>query len=363
MHPFHALRAGINWAGYTYRKNDGYGRYSAHMVRALRRAGAQVTPLLAAHADMPDDLARLAGLDWSRLTITCAPPYLLNRIPGDAPHWLYSMTEGTELPHGWADVIAESGVERVLVPCESNAETFRAALAKVGCTLPVGVVPGGTDPDEFPFTPRTPGNPYTFLTIADRGGRKGWSETYMAFYEAFGTAKDTPNVRLIAKCLPHGNNIIDLIAESGVEQIDPRIRFWRESVANPADIYAAADCVVMPSRMEGWGMPHREAAMMGLPVITQVVGGLDDGYTHHWAYTVEGGQWEHIPGSFKHMQGDWLRCDVTALAAMMRRMYDNPHDGVRKGAKAAQWLRQHQTWRHSAEQLLGVVEGLSYVSF
>ena len=35
------------------------------------------------------------------------------------------MTEGSRLPDKWTQAIADSGVERVLVPCEHNAAAFR----------------------------------------------------------------------------------------------------------------------------------------------------------------------------------------------------------------------------------------------
>ena len=69
----------LNWASSQYRQSDGYGRFGTHMARALKRLGVCVHPMLAAHADMPDDLARWAGIDWSHLTITCAPPYFVMR--------------------------------------------------------------------------------------------------------------------------------------------------------------------------------------------------------------------------------------------------------------------------------------------
>lgn len=33
-------------------------------------------------------------------------------------------------------------------------------------------------------------------------------------------------------------------------------------------LYASCDCVVLPSRSEGWGRPQMEAMSMGRPVIT-----------------------------------------------------------------------------------------------
>jgi aminocarboxymuconate-semialdehyde decarboxylase len=57
------------------------------------------------------------------------------------------MTEGSELPPGWREWIEKASVERLIVPCPHNAEAFRRG----GVTCPIHVIPGGTDPDEFPI--------------------------------------------------------------------------------------------------------------------------------------------------------------------------------------------------------------------
>ncbi|MCC6454197.1 MAG: glycosyltransferase family 4 protein [Caldilineaceae bacterium] len=339
----------INWIGYQYDQHDGYGRFGSRMIQALQRAGVQVAPLLMQHCAMPSWMQDQLGLAWDRLTISGLPPYFLKPVPGEGPHWLLSMTEGSQLPDGWAEIINRSGVERVIVPCEHNAAAFREG----GVCVPVHVVPGGTDPEEFPLRPldRSLSRPYTFLCLGDRGGRKGWTEVWSAFYKAFGpSSTGVQDVRLIIKLRLEGNPEIDVIAKAG--HPDPRIVFQREDIAHARDIYAQADCFVIPSLSEGWGMPHREAAMMGVPVITQCHSGLDDGHTHEWATVVEGGRRVRIPSDAEAIKGEWVRADTNAVAAAMRRCYDNPLEAAKKGQRAALWLREHQTWDHAAAKLI-----------
>lgn len=347
----------LNWLAFNYRPWDGYGRYSGYMVRALRRAGVDVTPHFAGAANAAAWLLQEWGMAWDRPTISCLPPYYLQRLPaGSAPHWLLTMTEGSECPEGWAAMINESGVARVIVPCEHNAEAFRRG----GVTAPVSVVHGGTDPDEFALLPasRDHAQPYTFLTLADRGKRKGWMEAYTAFFAAFGTVHETgaDKVRLVIKCRPGGNDLVDMIADRA-KDIDPRIVLLRDDFGNIADYYAMGDCLVLPSRSEGWGMPHREGAMMGLPVITQAHSGMDDGNTHEWAIVVEAGQMQPIDATRDgHIAGQWRVVDTHELAATMRACYDQPKSAASLGRQSASWLRQHQTWDHSATKLLQILQ-------
>lgn len=352
---------GINWIGYQYSETDGYGRYGSRMVQALQGRGVAVHALLNRQADMPWWMTRQLQIDWSRLNISCLPPLYLQPLPKLAgPHWLYTMTEGSELPDGWAEIIMECGVERVIVPCEANRQTFAAALDHVVGTqhhIPVDVIHGGTCPDEFPFVERDVtelmSRPYTFLALADRGARKGWNEVWSAFYRAFGSPEDTPNVRLIVKALPGGNEVLERIA--GAADLDPRVDI-RIAEANMADLYAEADCFAIPSRFEGWGMPHREAAMMGTPVITQRYSGMDDGYTDRWALVAEPGVIGRIPRHFDLVAGEWRIADVDTLAQIMTWCYRYPERAIRAGAKAAGWLRLHQTWDHAARRLMNLIE-------
>lgn len=350
----------LNWLGYSYRPWDGYGRYSAYLIRALQRAGVDVTPHFAGAADAPGWMLDKWGVDRSAPVISCLPPYYLRKLSNltaDAwtgPHWLVTMTEGSECPNGWAETINKANIEHVIVPCEHNAEAFRRG----GVECPVTVIHGGTDPDEFPLRtePRTLDKPYTFLALADRGKRKGWSEVYDAFYMAFGgKTTGVQDVRLIVKYRPGGNSLIDMIRTAN--DLDPRIVWQGDDVADIAQVYAQADCFVIPSRSEGWGMPHRECACMGIPVITQAYSGMDDGHTHEWAMVVENGCMEPIDNSKDgHIKGEWRVVDRQELATWMEECYLHPEVMSQLGMGSAAWLRANQTWTHSAANLLALLQ-------
>jgi len=341
----------IDWVAKSYTPYEGYGRYGTHMIRALRQCGAIVTPRLEEMARCPDWIKQEMGIVPGRFTISCLPPFYLQDAPSGGRHWLLSMTEGSELPTNpviWAKIINSRNIERVIVPCEHNADVFRRG----GVKAPVHVIPGGTDPLEFPvLTEPRPDRPYTFLTLGDRGSRKGWHEVWKAFWFTF---KHTPDVRLIIKCRPGVNDTLDLIAHA--DNLDPRIVIQQDDAEDMREVFAQADCVVLPSRSEGWGMPHREAACMGLPVIVQRYSGLDDGNTDEWAFVVEKGRMDAIPEDFQHIAGEWRIADVVELAGAMRRCYEMPKEAAHCGRSAARWIRANQTWHHAAKMLLNLIE-------
>jgi glycosyltransferase involved in cell wall biosynthesis len=336
----------LNWIAYSFDKFDGYGRFGRHYIRALARLGVDTRPIIMAQLALPGWLQRMADLEFDRLTITCTPPYMIHPIPGR--QWSLSMTEGTRLPEGWADKLNRF-CERVIVPCEHNKEAYERS----GVEKPIHVLQGGTSPAEFPIIHHNGRvRPYTFLALGDRAARKGWGEVWQAFFKAF---SDTPDVRLLVKARPGMNSLIERIVTAGH---DPRITIWVENVDSMADIYAFADCFAIPSRSEGWGMPHREAAMMGIPVIALRYSGLDDGHMHKWAIPLEKMTPEKVPAPdiAPHMRGEYMRCDIDELAGAMRWCYENPEKARMIGKKAAHWLRKNQTWIHSAQKLIELIE-------
>lgn len=340
-----------NWINYRMIEEDGYGRFGVRMVRALTRAGVRVTPTLSqVVADLPGDLLRMTGIDFSRLTISLVPPHELRPVPGR--QWLYTMYEATRLRRGWIDYI-NNYAERVLVP----SPWLLGVLESHGCQIPAHVVPGGIDPAEFPVFERAiDARPYTFLALGDRGSRKGWDIAWQAFYAAFGNQQD---VRLIIKSRAGGLSWNEKI-HLDLTNSDRRISAWRQDVHSMADVYAAADCFVFPTRAEGYGLPPREAAATGLPVICTAWSGTEPNI-ESWALPVRNFRMvnarieaEPFPNG---ALAQWAYADVGEVAALMRWCYENREAAAEKGRAAARWLRENETWDHAAAKLIRLMEG------
>lgn len=339
----------LNWLSY-YLESDGYGRFSSRMVAALQRAGIEVLPLVRDQREMPPWMQRKVGIDWNNLTISCFPPRNARPLPGQ--QWLFTMCEGSHLPKSWVKAINTANLQKILVPCQHNLEVY----VDSGVKVPVEIVPLGIDPLEFPILPPRPDRPYTFLALGDRGGRKGYEEVFDAFYRAFGgKTTGAQDVRLIFKNRKGSNRILRFLSRAS--ELDQRLSFIAEDVESMAEVYAQADCFVIPSYCEGWGLPHREAAAMGLTVITQKYSGMDDGHTEEWALVTEGGTFEQHAYRLNGGGGGWLRPNVDNLAAIMLDCYQRPAAAARKGLGAAHWLRENQTWDHTAQLLLHKIRG------
>jgi glycosyltransferase involved in cell wall biosynthesis len=333
----------LNWFGFKFIAVDGYGRYSLYMIRALTRLGVSVYPGTIDEVEWPGWMHQLRGLQWDRLSIQLMPGNHMTGTPGNV--WGYSMHEDTALPDGWAENINEV-CQRLLVPCEHNKQVFERG----GVDIPVDVIPGGTSPEEFPILPCVKHErPYTFLCMGDRGVRKGIERSWAAFYQAFDT---NPDVRLVIKSrkrtFPGG--VYGLQRDFAH---DPRIVFWNGDTETMADVYPHGDVFLYPALCEGWGMPPREAAMMGLPVIATRYSGLEDGIDH---YAIPINKFEMQNSTLDYSHGKWASPDIDEIAEHMVWCYENRDAARQKGLEAANWLRENQTWEHSAKQLIRLIE-------
>lgn len=340
-----------NWINYRMIEEDGYGRFGVRMVRALMRAGVRVTPSLSqVLTDLPGDLLRMTGLDFSRLTISLMPPHELRPVAGR--QWLFTMYEATRLRKGWINAI-NNYAERVLVP----APWLLDVLESHDCTVPAHVIPGGIDPAEFPLVERPiDERPYTFLCLGDRGSRKGWDIAWQAFYQAFGEQTD---VRLVIKARARGMTWGDKV-RLDLTNSDKRVSAWRQDVRSMADVYAAADCFVFPTRAEGYGLPPREAAATGMPVICTAWSGTEP-HIDEWAlpvrnYRMVNASIEAEP-SRDGTPAQWAYANVDEVADLMRWCYEHRDEAAQKGRDAARWLRANETWDHAAAKLIRLMEG------
>jgi glycosyltransferase involved in cell wall biosynthesis len=330
----------INYLMYRMLPYDGYGRFGQSQIKALMRAGVDVYPDHVIALEAPGWMQRLKGLDFSRLTISLMPPHEMKALP--SRQWLSTMYEGTGLPDDWGAHINQKA-ERVIVPSAWLIDVFRAHGVRKH--IPIDVVPGGVEVDEFPLLTRPvpTDRPYTFLAFGDRGSRKGSDVAWQAFYRAFGDSQD---VRLVIKTLAFG--LADLCTAGG----DRRVSVWRETTPSLADVFPLADCFVFPTRGEGWALPPREAACMGLPVICTRWSGAADGIDH-WAIPIDT---VTLVNSRLRGGGQWAQPDVDEVAMHMRWCYEHREEARQKGHQAAAWLRDHQTWDHSARALIALLE-------
>ncbi len=176
--------------------------------------------------------------------------------------------ETTEAPPSWIPYINNS-LDILFLPNEFNKKIFRDAGVKEEI---IRIAPYGVNDSVFkPKTKEvsTRKGTFRFLCVAMPQKRKGLDVLIPAFEETFGGRKDA---ELIIK-FPYkpGKSKYDYIPKIKSENI--KILTGEYSEKQMAGLYRSADCFVLPSRAEGFGMIYMEALACGLPVIAAGWGG------------------------------------------------------------------------------------------
>ena len=258
----------------------------------------------------------------------------------------YTMLEVDGIPSEWVEMC--NGMDEVWVPTTFNAATFRAS----GVTSPLHVMPLGVNPDYFNtrITGYRASARFTFLSVFEWGERKAPDLLLDAYSRAFSRADDVLLVLKVSNLDP-GVDVHAQVASAGLPADGPPVVLLHNQdlpAHQMGSLYRSADCFVLATRGEGWGMPILEAMACGLPVIATGWGGQMDFYSEQNGYPVD---FALVPARAKcpYYRGfRWAEPNVDHLAARMRCAYENPDEARAIGARASEDALERWTWRRAA---------------
>ncbi|NJM08877.1 glycosyltransferase family 4 protein, partial [Candidatus Gracilibacteria bacterium] len=234
------------------------------------------------------------------------------------------MLEVDRLPQAWVE--QANLMDEVWTPSSWGVEVFAAS----GVRRPLFAIPLGVDTALFkPGPPRERLRERTiFLSVFEWGRRKGWDVLLRAYRAAF--AADDPvllllkidcrepalnPLRELAAALPHPSPPVGLLYNQPL------------SDARLAELYHNADCFVLPSRGEGWGMPPLEAMACGLPVITTDWSGPTAFLSDKHAYPLPiRGLLPTGSAAAHYRAAQWAEPDGDVLVDLLRHVQRNPSE-------------------------------------
>lgn len=338
--------------------DSGYAVSSRELVVALDRMGVAV------------HLANLYGTDWMdtqrdthRIAAMRARPKDL-RLPQVvyAPGELfaknsgryrigYTMLEVDGVPDEWVHLCNE--MDEVWVPSTFNQDTFRSA----GVKRPIFTMPLGVDPDlhnpqikAFRASSR-----YTFLSVFEWGERKAPDVLLRAYTRAF---KRDDDVLLLLKVTNRdpGVDVLGQIAALDLPSDAPPIALLlnRELPAHQmGSLYRSADCFVLPTRGEGFGLPILEAQACGLPVIATAWSAQQSLLDEALAYPLQVAKLVPAAAKCPYYRGSrWAQPDEEHLIELMRHVAAHPQEAVDKGRRASDTALARMTWHHAAQHIV-----------
>jgi len=263
----------------------------------------------------------------------------------------YTMLETTGIPKEW--VKQANQMDEVWVPSKFNVETFRNSGVKV----PINVIPLGIDPDYFNIKIQSykRHEKYTFLSVFEWGERKAPEILLRAFSKAFSKKDD---VVLICKIFNKDGsiNVAKEIEKLNLSSDSAEIIILHNSeIADyqMPSLYRSADCFVLPTRGEGWGMPILEAMACGIPVIATNWSAQTEFINKNNAYLLNIDGLIDAEAKCPYYKGfQWSNPSEEHLIYLLRYVYEHSEEAKQKGIIAAEEVKRLWTWKESGIKIL-----------
>lgn len=345
---------------------SGYATAARGYIEALNNAGFPiVTRSLiydGGNRQLSEHEKRLQNRDLTDISVVIqhTTPNEQSDVPPNLFDVRYFAWETDRVPDEWVKSL--NTADLIMVPCDDNVVACKVA----GVIPPVVKIEHAFNIDRYnknylPFDMPGLENHMKFLAICQVSKKKGVDALLLSYLSEF-TSDD--NVILVLKVY-YGPNDGEAEKHSFIEQINqikaalrlpmdkyPRIYVIHSVTSEDAiaRLYATSDCYVLPSRGEGFGIPHFDALGFGLPAI-----GLDAGGTKEfinkdngWLVKSEMSPCHSMPHPHSFMytaRDNWAEPSLLCLRKAMREAFQEW--SIFKQTGCGRWLERKQNAKDS----------------
>ncbi|MEO0166746.1 MAG: glycosyltransferase [candidate division WOR-3 bacterium] len=287
---------------------------------------------------MKKEISKYVEFDENaKISLAILQAYNYERVP-DKFNVLFTMWETEDLPRNYVEGLKQA--DFIIVPCEHNKRLHQKYVDK-----PIEVCQEGCDTEIFKYKKREfpqNGKPFRFLWVGAPNPRKGYEE--MAFICQM--VKDVPGIEIYLK-----TTMTDRFEVRGNVIFDSR----NISIEEMVNLYHSANCFVLPSRGEGWGLTLVEAMSTGLPCIAPRHTGIADFFDDYVGYTVK---WELKEIDLPHynLKTSCPFPDPFDIFHRMVYVVKNYKEALQKGKKASERVRNKFTWEKAGLRLYEILK-------
>lgn len=306
----------------------GYGRLELGIAGALQRMGVQLN--FAPNPNAPTLITGYAG--WLQA------PHVVN-----TRRYIVTQSESTQVSQKWVALL-NWHAEAVFVTNEALPQIYRDS----GVTRPVYCVGHGIELSApMQSKPWDGESRFEWLTYSYGDMRKGAELAIMAFKRLF---HQNPAHHLTVKA--RNGEESTWLSQLRDDQVS--VIFGQQSEHEWMSLLARSHAFVFPSRAEGFGMPPREATLVGLPTIATEWLGMAD--VALWGLPIRvkdlrtASYWDAEEANA--VGAKWAEPDLDHLQEQMSWVYAN-YDQARQIAEAGRWyIRERNNWDRVADNIM-----------
>ena len=270
-------------------------------------------------------------------------------------HFLH---EGTRLPEGWSQIL--NTADLVMVPSQATKNLFRIN----GIMNKIKIVPFGVNDLYKPVIQENQDFIFLFVNswTGEKGDRKGTDILIKAFNEEF---RPDEKVKLVLKISTfwrkqsiefYIQKIQELLGKSKPNNILLNVDYIPEDKL--VEHYQNADCFVMPTRSESFGLTAINAMACGLPLI--ITKDNNSGYMDFCrgkdsVLWIDAPNMEQADRHF-YVEGNLQPIpDIESLKKQMRYAFEH-RELKEKAIKNSEEIRKNWTWSASADKFIKVLK-------
>jgi glycosyltransferase involved in cell wall biosynthesis/Tfp pilus assembly protein PilF len=366
-------RVKLDWVG-SFLDHGSLSHVNRELTRALEKSG---NPVLHRVSNNPAAV-HSAAIEWQaaaqKVATAAASDAAITVRHAWPPDWsrpksgklvVVQPWEFGALPEQWVRDLG--AVDEAWVPSEYVRRVYLDSGVPAS---KVFVVPNGVDPEKFnPQATRMPlatAKKFKFLFVGGTIFRKGPDVLLKAYLENFTAADD---VCLVIKDFGGQSVYAGQTFEARIRAAQalpnaPEILYLNDELPPEwlPGLYTACDCLVLPYRGEGYGLPVIEAMACGLPVMVTAGGATDDFVRDDFGFRIPSERrvfGTEISGMKLVKPGWLLEPDGAVLGDRMKWIATHPEEARRRGGLARQHAQQFCSWDVAARIALGRIEALA----